>query len=692
MIRIKRIFFLLVLLLTETVAGSQNFVYDWVRNAGGERWDLANDIVIDNEKNVYMTGGFEHTAFFGIDSVISKGDRDIFIAKYDSIGTLVWLKSAGGKKYDNVTDIKIDSENNLLLTGNFQDTVYFEEQELTTDVYMNNFIAKYSEDGYLLEIKKIDAELKAEKLFITPEDNNDFLLSGTYYNQMNIDNDTIQSTGETNIFIARFGNDLTNKSLVNIGGFADISLKDIKYFEHELYLLCEFTDSIDINENRYWSYGNSDILILKIDTIGNVKNIKHLAGMGKDEASSLIIGKDSSIYISSEFESVLYLDKDSLISKGGKDLLLMKTDKDFNMLWYRQIGGCEDEYANALLINAFDALYLTGSFSDSLTTGNNIIFSEDMTADIFLAKFTLDGNNVGLSKVGGSGNEYQDLIINDSDNYLYIIGNFDCDFVFGISDSVFSENKEDVFIARFYDCDYAHYPDIGNDTSFCGYGSLRILNDTVNFGNFSEYYENYIWNTGEIEKYIRVSDSGYYYVTTTDNHKCKLISDSVFVAVFPVPEPDLGDDIYTETNEEIELFGGLFETYLWSNGTVNERCFINPDTLGKITNIFLEVTDINSCKGRDSITIFKSPDSNIDDILITSSVYPNPNNGHFYVNLNNIKEKIKTLKIYTVEGRKVYEQNNITSDNFEININSKGTHYLVLESRNRLFFEKIIIQ
>ncbi len=57
---IKKIIFGISLLFIGSNAYSQDFVYDWVRSAGGERWDLANDIVIDNEKYIYMTGGCAH--------------------------------------------------------------------------------------------------------------------------------------------------------------------------------------------------------------------------------------------------------------------------------------------------------------------------------------------------------------------------------------------------------------------------------------------------------------------------------------------------------------------------------------------------------------------------------------------------------------------------------------------------------
>ncbi|NOZ34252.1 MAG: T9SS type A sorting domain-containing protein [Chlorobi bacterium] len=704
MIRIKRIFPLLVLLITGTAANSQDFVYDWVRSAGGERWDLANAVVIDTEKNVYMAGGFEQTAFFGNDSIVSSGDRDIFIAKYDSLGTLIWLKSAGGKKYDNVIDMKIDNENNLLVTGNFQDTSYFDNSKLITDGYMNIFIAKYSSDGNVLQIKKINAETKAKKLVLTPAGNTDFFLSGTYYNQMNIDSDTIQSTGGTNIFVARFKNDFTSKSLINIEGYSDISLKDIKYFEHEIYLLCDFTDSIDINGSIYRAYGSSDILMLKIDSTDNIKNEKHIAGFGPDEACSLIIDKDSSIYLSSEFESVLYFDEDSLISEGGKDLLLMKTDNNFNTLWYKQIGSNTNEYSNSLLVNSVGTVYLTGSFSDNLTIKNKTITSKDMTADMFIAEFTPTGNNIGLKQAGGSGNEYNNIVINDPDNYLYIIGDFAYNFAFETdsisSDSIFSANNDDIFIARFYDCTYANFPDIGNDTSFCGYGSLHVRNDIKNPEVIFGHYNKYLWNTGHQGKYITIYDSGYYSVTTTDSHKCRVTSNSIFVAVNPVPEPDLGNDIYATPEEIIELNGGNFKTYHWNNDSTTQSLNVNTfDLHNFVTNFSLTVTNSFGCMGEDDINIFvqranSSPKlSKITKKIISRSslVYPNPNNGHFFVPLNNIDEKIQNIKIYTAESKKVYENTHINSDNLEINLKTKGVHYLFFETENSLFFEKIIV-
>src|SRR6185503_12430987 len=79
----------------------------WARRAGGESADGAAGIAVDPYDNVCVTGFFglfgpTGTATFGSGDVnetvlASPGNSgDVFVAKYDSTGSLVWAKRAGG--------------------------------------------------------------------------------------------------------------------------------------------------------------------------------------------------------------------------------------------------------------------------------------------------------------------------------------------------------------------------------------------------------------------------------------------------------------------------------------------------------------------------------------------------------------------------------------------------------------------
>jgi hypothetical protein len=61
--------------------------WNWSSSFGSSSGnDEVRDVVIDNQGNVYVTGIFTNTVQTDVDTIISAGGDDIFVAKYDSTG------------------------------------------------------------------------------------------------------------------------------------------------------------------------------------------------------------------------------------------------------------------------------------------------------------------------------------------------------------------------------------------------------------------------------------------------------------------------------------------------------------------------------------------------------------------------------------------------------------------------------
>ncbi len=124
----------------------------WVKQMGGNDYDVVNSITTDAGGNVYTTGYFYGTADFdpgaGTTNLISAGGDDIFIQKLDSAGNLLWVKQMGGNDYEAGNSITTDAGGNVYTTGSFYGTADFDPGAGTTNLisagYDDIFIQKLS--------------------------------------------------------------------------------------------------------------------------------------------------------------------------------------------------------------------------------------------------------------------------------------------------------------------------------------------------------------------------------------------------------------------------------------------------------------------------------------------------------------------------------------------------------------------
>ncbi|MBA7612149.1 hypothetical protein ES703_19384 [subsurface metagenome] len=92
-------------------SGTQQWNTTW----GGDDDDYGNDIALDNSGNIYITGS---TYSFGV------GYGDVFIAKYNNSGTLLWDTTWGAGSVDQGHGIALDSSSNIYITGSYGISAY----------------------------------------------------------------------------------------------------------------------------------------------------------------------------------------------------------------------------------------------------------------------------------------------------------------------------------------------------------------------------------------------------------------------------------------------------------------------------------------------------------------------------------------------------------------------------------------
>lgn len=118
--------------------------------AGAEM--VRSTVDVDKDGNVIVAGGFiGQLEIAGIPAELGKGSYDGYIAKFDPEGKPLWLRTFGGAIEDYVTDVSIDGDGNIVVVG-FAASPAFDFGKGIVQGITNKdiFVAKFDASGNVL--------------------------------------------------------------------------------------------------------------------------------------------------------------------------------------------------------------------------------------------------------------------------------------------------------------------------------------------------------------------------------------------------------------------------------------------------------------------------------------------------------------------------------------------------------------
>ena len=157
-----------------TLVGNSLFVHDffvakygddgrlvWAKQVGGTGFDQGLGIAADAAGHVHVTGTFDGTVTFGAgdptETVLTANFGDMFVARYNTDGSLEWARHAPGLGFGGGAAIAVDASGGSHVTGGFVASVTFGPGEANETVLSvdpggstNVFVAKYDSGGDLL--------------------------------------------------------------------------------------------------------------------------------------------------------------------------------------------------------------------------------------------------------------------------------------------------------------------------------------------------------------------------------------------------------------------------------------------------------------------------------------------------------------------------------------------------------------
>lgn len=362
--------------------------------------------------------------------------------------SFLWAKTAdylnSGITGNTGYGITTDPSNNIIITGQFYDTAYFDSVPLFSLVGGKNapfqgFVAKYDENGNAIWAKRFGGigMLSNFGKSVTTDKDGNIYITGKIENitgrTITFDTTEISNVPSGLAFGSTILNSFNGAVVAKLKPNGDVEwakmLNDssgsgcgygVCVDSYGNCLVCgSFSGTIRFgSDSIYHPLTNNGVLsynsfVAKLDPSGNILWAKKGASTNNAEAHAIAIDQSDNFYITGFFLSNNSSKTDTItfgaVTLTGNGLFVTKYDKSGNALWAQGSAESAYEQGNAIAVDKLGNVFSSGEYGALGTT-------------IYIAKFDASGNLVWSYDAGGTlANESYGMAVDDN-NDIYFTG------------------------------------------------------------------------------------------------------------------------------------------------------------------------------------------------------------------------------------------------------------------------------
>ena len=420
--------------ITLTGAGGEDVFLAKYDTSGKVLWavwagDTANDqglgVAVDSQGNCFITGSFHGSPTFGnADQVTFQtltwsygGGSDIFLAKYDPSGTLLWVRADGGAGDDLGEAVAVDSAGNAYVTGAYTGAATFGPFANGSLGYYSSLLGAGGQDCFLIKYdsagfarwantsRGLPGLYSANGRGVAVSTEDKVWVTGNFTGNASFGMQTVSAGTHYNAFVAHYDQTTLpgwkwGRQTAAANGAA--GNHDGRAIGVDRYGNCYFTAYFSGSATLLSSVtlpgvtaqaGYYDFLVGSYAPDGTgrwLRNGANIVGYNWDQESrALTVDPDGNVYVTG------FLGGLSTSADGGANVWLAHLDAWGYGLWVRQAVGTSPDYNNAgrgIAVDLGGCVYVTGSSDDSALTFQGMgkalnKYNGDYATDLFLAKY-----------------------------------------------------------------------------------------------------------------------------------------------------------------------------------------------------------------------------------------------------------------------------------------------------------------
>jgi hypothetical protein len=466
----KTSFLLFLICLFSVASHGQSPPWVWANSGNTAGSILAQSVGVDAAGNSYVAGTFNgKTISFGT-IVLTNPDSstsDIFMAKYDSSGNVLWAKRVGGIHSEGAQGIAVDSSGSFYVTGFFSDTVVSFGSFNVSTAIKDAFVARFDAAGNPLWVAQSvsigSANAAGQAIAVDP--------AGACYVTGSCASGTIAFGTDTLIGITGWGSWVSNVFIVKYDAAGNLvwarrpssSGANGRAIATDRKGNCYVTG----DGGGTMNFGNGVVLngahiyTVRYNPAGTAVwartsySYNNYSG-GSENSSGIANDTAGNCYVTGTFSNtgVRFASTSPwLIRSGPSDIFLVKYDSLGTVLWAKNTGGLSADHAYALAVDRDGNSYVVGAYHDVPGTYGNIAMPNPLVVDGFVAKFDDTGAVSWAKAFGGIGYDEGTAVALNRNGNCYVAGHgSSVSMTFGTVTLNLPVSNDGAFLARLSHC------------------------------------------------------------------------------------------------------------------------------------------------------------------------------------------------------------------------------------------------
>lgn len=376
----------------------------WSTKFGGVGADRINNIAVDSSGRMYVAGHFQDKVYFGTDSIVpfTIGQEDLFVAHYAADGRPKWVRSIASNGYQSAQAITLSKDHFLYISGYYTGSLTFGTTTLNSKGNRDIFVAKYDTSGNVLWAQSIGGPGPDEPARILTDGVGNVYVSGIIRDAIFLDNDTIYSQGHYDAFLAKYNASGQYQWAKMVGSAVPDYCKSMAWDGHDkIYITGWFSQQGTFGSQQLTAVGEEDMFLTQFDTSGNILWTQQFGGLFDERAYDVEIDANREIYLVGVLDSIFIINKDIFSNRHlnrPTNVLLLHLDVNGQYQWGKSIGYVYNDFCFDLALGDSSAVYLTGNFHDSCYF-DSILVTAKGSYDVYTTKYSRPFQNIATQPI-----------------------------------------------------------------------------------------------------------------------------------------------------------------------------------------------------------------------------------------------------------------------------------------------------